>query len=292
MSSPAGHAISGVRPRNRQCVRGSPVCSALLALVLLVGTASGCRPGSKKGPPGQAPAHGQHPTISVGPFVATPDRHERDNRLFLKVTCTNQTEQTMTVFWEQFRAKGDQPLLGPFFPQRQPRRTLDPGETVTTVVSFAVPIGHNRPESLTVTYPQEKPVFSQKLKVHPLPTSGFAFRLDLPAMAVLTAPPPPRRGRNLEVRLQAEIRNPTKEPRLFIPFWFEAVSDDQRVPHVGDDPACLDTVQILDPGERLRGMLLFRLSGVRPVPQKIHIRYPGGERPDFAEWVPVKQGAD
>jgi hypothetical protein len=85
-----------------------------------------------------------------------------------------------------------------------------------------------------------------------------------------------------------EIRNPGKEALMLVPFWFEAIAEEQRVPHSGNEPALLDKVQKVDPGEALKGALLWRLRGTGPQPKKIRVAFPAGDRPEFAESIDVQ----
>ncbi len=74
---------------------------------------------------------------------------------------------------------------------------------------------------------------------------------------------------------------------MFVPFWFEAVSDEQRVPHSGDEPALLNRIQKIDPGQSLKGALLWRFRGTGPQPKKIRVAVPAGDKPEFSASIDV-----
>jgi hypothetical protein len=259
-----------------------------LALVLL----PGCR-GKPRGPAGEkpvAPVAGQ-PRIVLEPAAYTYERDNRNHTVMAKVTFSNPTDKPIAVRWEGLHATAEEKLAGPTWHRSDLRRELDPGDEVTgSVLYYRLDPSKPRPTELTVTYRDDKDKvgFKQKLPVRTIGTSGFTFRLSLPATAVLVANQPPLRGQSWEVRVGIEIRNPTKEPLMLVPFWFEAITDEQRVPHSGDEPALLNRIQKLDAGESVKGALLWRFRGTAPQPKKIRVVFPAGDSPVFSETIDVQ----
>ncbi len=206
------------------------------------------------------------------------------------VTFTNPSEKPLAVRWEGLQAAAEEKLAGPTWHRTDLRRELDPGDSVSGTVSFyRLDPSKPKPVELTISYrdQSDKEGFKQKLPVRTIGTSGFTFRLSLPATAVLVANQPPRHGQSWEVRVPVEVRNPTREPLMFVPFWFEAITDEQRVPHSGDEPALLNRIQRIDAGQSLKGALLWRLRGTGPQPKKIRVVFPAGDKPEFSESIEV-----
>jgi hypothetical protein len=263
---------------------------ALLPLALLL--LPGCR-GKSRGPGAEgptAPLPGQ-PAITLEPAAYTYERQNRNQWVMAKATFANPSDKPITVRWEGLQAAAEEPLAGPTWHRSDLRRELDPGDSVSGTVSFyRLDPSKPRPAELTVTYkdPQDKVGLKQKLPVRVLGTSGFSFRLQLPATAVQVANQPPLRGQSWEVRVGIEIRNPTKEPLMLVPFWFEAISDDQRVPHSGDEPVLLNRIEKIDPGQVVKGALFWRFRGTGPQPRKIRVVFPAGDRPQFSESIEVQ----
>jgi hypothetical protein len=260
----------------------------LLSLALLVPACRGKAPapGAKtaSGPPA-----GQ-PTITLGPAAFTYERENRNQWVMADVTFANPTDKPLAVRWDGLQAAAEEKLAGPTWHRTDLRRELDPGDSVATTVSFyRLDASKPKPLELTITYrdQSDKVSFTRKLPVRTIGTTGFAFRLSLPATAVQVANQPPLRGQSWEVRVGLEIRNPTKEPLMFVPFWFEAISDEQRVPHSGDDPVLLNRIQKIEPGTALKGALLWRFRGTGPQPKKIRVAFPAGDRPAFSESLEV-----
>jgi hypothetical protein len=258
----------------------------LLPLALLL---PACR-GTSRTPAGSAgPAPGQ-PVITLGPAAFTYERENRNQWVMADVTFSNPGDKPLAVRWEGLQAAAEEKLAGPTWHRTDLRRELDPGDSVSSTVSFyRLDPSKPKPVELTITYrdASDKVAFTQKLPVRTIGTSGFSFRLSLPATAVQVANQPPLRGQSWEVRVTCEIRNSTKEPLMFVPFWFEAISDEQKVPHSGDEPVLLNRIQKIDPGTSLKGMLLWRFRGTGPQPKKIRVVFPAGERPEFSENLEV-----
>jgi hypothetical protein len=268
---------------------------ALLFLLPLALVLPACGRGKKSGQAPKttataaSPAPGQ-PKIELGPAAYTYERENRNQWVMTDVTFSNPTDKPLAVRWEGLQAAADEKLAGPTWHRSDLRRELDPGDSVSSAVSFyRLDPSKPKPVELTVTYrdQDDKLGFTRKLPVRTIGTSGFTFRLSLPATAVLVANQPPRHGQSWEVRVFCEIRNATKEPLMFVPFWFEAISDEQRVPHSGDEPVLLNRVQKIDPGTSLKGALLWRFRGTGPQPKKIRVAFPAGEKPEFSETIEV-----
>jgi hypothetical protein len=267
-----------------------PLAPTLVYLTALAATlgALGCR--SRGAPAGTGAVAAGQPTITLEPAAYTYERGNRNQWLMVKATFANRTAKPITVRWDALQARADGKLAGPTWQRNDLRRELDPGDEVQSVVSwYRLDASKPRPTEIVVTYPDAKgrPLFERKLPVKVIGTSGFAFRLSLPATAVLVANEPPQRGQSWEVRVAVEIRNPSKAPLMLVPFWFEATSDDQKVPHSGKEPALLNAITRLDPGELVRGALLWRFRGTGPRPKKLRVTFPSGGQPEFAETIPV-----
>ena len=259
----------------------------LLPLALLVPACSGKKNGPS--PTATGPAPGQ-PKIALGPAAFTYERENRNQWVMADVTVMNPSDKPLAVRWEGLQAAAEEKLAGPTWHRTDLRRELDPGDSVAGTVSFyRLDASKPKPIELTISYrdADDKERFKQKLPVRTIGTSGFTFRLSLPATAVLVANQPPLRGQSWEVRVPVEVRNPTKEPLMFVPFWFEAISDEQRVPHSGDEPALLNRIQKIDAGQSLKGALLWRFRGTGPQPKKIRVAFPAGDRPEFSESIEV-----
>jgi hypothetical protein len=263
---------------------------ALLPLALML--LPGCRGKARRPAEGKAgvPVTGQ-PKITLEPAAYTYERDNRNQWVMAKVTFSNPTDKPIVVRWEGLHAAAEEKLAGPTWHRSDLRRELDPGDEVTGTVSYyRLDPSKPRPTELTITYrdEQDKVSFKQKLPMRTIGTSGFTFRLSLPATAVLVANQPPMRGQSWEVRVAVEIRNATKEPLMLVPFWFEAIADEQRVPHSGDEPALLHRIQKLDAGESIKGALLWRFRGTAPYPRKIRVAFPAGDKPEFSETIDVQ----
>ena len=265
----------------------------LLVLLPLALVLPACRDKARRPAPtatAAGPAAGQ-PKIELGPAAYTYERENRNQWVMADVTFTNTTDKPLAVRWEGLQATAEEKLAGPTWHRTDLRRELDPGDSVSSTVSFyRLDPSKPRPVELTITYrdQDDKVGFTRKLPVRSIGTSGFAFRLSLPATAVLVANQPPLRGQSWEVRVAVEVRNSTKEPLMFVPFWFEAISDEQRVPHSGDEPVLLNRIQKIDPGTSLKGALMWRFRGTSPYPRKIRVAFPAGERPEFSESIEVQ----
>jgi hypothetical protein len=264
----------------------------LVLLILASLLSPGCRSKrvSPRAEPTVKPGPGQ-PTITVEPTAYTYQHANRNHWVMAAVTVANPTDKPMPVRWAGLQAEADEPLAGPTWHRSDLRPELAPGESVRSTVSwYRLDPSKPRATALTLTYrdPTGKVGFKQQLPIRTLATSGFSFRLSLPATAVLVANEPPMRGQSWEVRVAVEIRNATTDPLMLVPFWFEAISDDQRVPHSGKEPAHLNTIQKLDAGTLVKGALLWHFRGTAPRPKKIRVVFPAGERPEFAETLAVE----
>jgi len=265
------------RPRGPRTLLAVVLCAASVATTL-----AACR--ARRPPP---PALLDAPVFTLDPAIST---YERDNRhlwMQMHVTVANPTGAPVRVEWAALKAAADAPLAGPTWQGGVLPAELGPGERVTAPVSwYAVGEKRHRPATVRVTYAPTG--FARDVPVHVLPTSGFAYRVTLPATTLLAANPPPATGQSWEVRVTIEVRNPTASPLMLVPFWFEAVAGDQRVRHAGDAPPPLNAITRLGPGQSLRGSLLFRLRGTGPAPERVRVVFPADARPELDQMIEVR----
>jgi hypothetical protein len=267
--------------------RRAPTLALLLASYAAVGGGGGgCRRAAPP-PPALAFSPGTGvPAFTVEPAAVTYERENKNRWLQARVTVANPSQKPVRVEWDQLKAEADAPLAGPTWQGEAPPE-LGPGESHAAAVAWYYLGGeHPIPQKIRLTYAPSH--YVQELPVKLLSTSGFTFRLSLPATAVNVANPPPAPGQSWEVRVPVEIHNPTAAPLIFIPFWFEASAGDQRVHHAGNSPSLLDAVQRLGPGERVRGALLWRFRGTGPAPAKVRVTFPSAEQPELDETIDVK----